>query len=349
MHARNELTCLKADLCSYSREQEMHGDIRLGRGEQMETYKVVCELMDFLKSHPLLDPKTGKSLPLPSVPPPPPKGKSISRSALCTSLLNYDDEIPIKDLKTMMQYGHELTLKEQDRIIFAIEDRRFKNWLAAPRSAALLIKGNATNLEHNPVCSMSFLAAHLVNSVNALPDARMICLHWFTSEHRDVRKSTGSVAAIMRSLIGQLVYLYRGFDLYFIKRSTAEAIRDSNDLAVLCDVFDQLIVQVPAKATVFCVIDWLAQLEYDYKEDVALVVERLRSVARFAGDQGSSFKLLLTHAGGSFIAANQFSDDSGELLVLPEAISGERMGFTKAIWDSKAGDEIAALTMRGKK
>jgi hypothetical protein len=332
-------------MCSYSRLQEMHGDIKLSRSEGQEYAEAMRQLVELFKSHSRLDPRTGHALPAPLTLQPHPKGKAISRSALCAGVLGYDAEIPNNDLGTMMRYGQDLSLKEQDRIIFAVEDRRFKNWLAAPRSSALLIKGNATNLENSPICSMSFLAAHIVNSVNTLTNSRMICLQWFTSQHLNVQASTGSVAAIMRSLIGQLVNLYRGFDLYFIKRSTAQAIRDYNDLTVLCDVFDELIVQLPAKATVFCVIDWLARLEYDHREEVRLLTERLYNIARFAGDRGSRFKLLLTHAGGAFHAATAFSN-SDDFLVLPEAISGDRMGFNKAIWDSKTGDDIAALTRR---
>jgi hypothetical protein len=246
-----------------------------------------------------------------------------------------------------LQYGHELNLKEQDRIIYAIENRGFKNWLASPRSSALVVQGNATNLD-GPITAMSFLAAHIINSVNTVANSQMICLHWFTSEHVSVRDIDGNAPSIMRSLIGQLVSLYKGFDLYFIKRSTAKAIREFNDLEVLCNVFDELIAQIPKKSTVFCVIDSLARLEYGHKEQVAFLAKRLHQTARWAGEGGSRFKLLLTHPGGAFGAASKFSTDT-EMVTLPEDISGDRMGFNRLIWESKAGEKISELSKAKRK
>jgi hypothetical protein len=304
-------------------------------------------LYDFLASNGNLHPRTGQPLAPAVNEPPPRKGKAISRSTLCDGVLGCDLDIPGRDLAKIMRYGLELSLKEQDRVIYAIEDGHFKDWLASPRSTALVIKGNATNLD-GLITAMSFLAAHVINSVNAVSKSQMICLHWFTSEHISARGSDTNVQAIIRSLIGQLVSLYEGFDLYFIKRSTAQAIRDYNDLEVLCNVFDELIVQIPRKSTVFCVIDSLARLEYNHKEDVAYLAKRLHQPAIWAGKEGSRFKLLLTHPGGAFSAASEFST-RGETVDLSEDISGDRMGFNRLIWESKAGNKISELSKAKKK
>jgi hypothetical protein len=198
---------------------------------------------------------------------------------------------------------------------------------------------------------MSFLAAHLIHSVHAAAAAeksRMICLYWFAGEHRNSRKdANANVQAIVRSLIGQLGNLYKGFDLYFIKRSTVQSIREDDDLKVLCDVFNELIFQLPAKTTIFCVIDWLAYLEYEHKEEVLSLVQRLCMVARHADGYGSMFKLLFTHAGGAFGAASEFNADN-EVVSVPEDAGGERMGFNKLIWETKVGNKIVEIPRKQK-
>jgi len=345
---RNVLTKSPATLCSYSRMQNIERKIDGLPDEIAQKLDDIFmrNLVDFLASGPKLNPRTGQPL-MPSIDVPPPrKGKAISRSTLCDGVLGYDAHVLGRDLAKVMQYGHELTLKEQDRVIYAIEDRHFKEWLASRRSSALVIKGSASNFDE-PITAMSFLAAHVINSVNTVADSQMICLHWFTSEHISVRDIDGNAQGIIRSLIGQLVSLYKGFDLYFIKRSTAQAIRDFNDLEVLCNVFDELIAQIPKKSTVFCVIDSLARLEYGHKEEVAFLAKRLHQTARWAGEGGNRFKLLLTHPGGAFSAATEFSTAS-ETVTLPEDISGDRMGFNRLIWEYKAGEKIFELS-KGKK
>ncbi|KAF2189527.1 hypothetical protein K469DRAFT_625227 [Zopfia rhizophila CBS 207.26] len=298
-------------------------------------------------SNPRLHPQTGQLLQLQYAQPPAQKRKTISRRSLCESILRYEGKIPWADLTTIMHRGSELSLREQDRIVYVIESQALRNWLLNPKNAVLLIRGNSEDLDSG-ASAMSFVAAHVIQSTRQVQKSRLLCLHWFAGQHRNVRNDAdANVHGIMRSLIGQLLHMYNEFDLYFIKRSTAIAIRE-NDLKVLCDVFDELIFQLPEKTVTFCVIDWLACLEYHQKEDVQFLLDRLRAIARHASGKESLFKLLLTHAGGTFWATAMF-DGPGEILDVPEDGDGNRMGFNKLMWDAKVSNKIGHLAVRLKR
>ncbi|KAH8704255.1 hypothetical protein BGW36DRAFT_444961 [Talaromyces proteolyticus] len=294
-------------------------------------------------SNPRINPQTGQMLQPQPIPKQVQRGKAISRQSLCESILRYDGDIPLTDLTVVMHRGTELSLEEQDRIVYVINSESLRNWLLEPTKATLLISGHSEDFGSG-ISSMSFLAAHVVQSTRQAQKNRPICLHWFTHQHRDTRKDAdANVHGIIRHLIGQLLHARTGFDLYFIKRSTAILMRE-NDLKVLCDVFDQLIFQLPQKTVTFCVLDWLACLEYHERTEVQYLLKRLRAIARHTSGEGSLFKLLLTHPGGAFRAAAIFSPE--EALDVPEAGDGNRMGFNSLMWNAKVGGNINQLSLK---
>jgi len=309
-------------------------------------FVILKNLEELLRSNSRLHPQTGQLLQA-QYQSPPQKRKAISRQSLCESVLRYEESIPWTDLAAVMNRVRELSLKEQDRIVYVTESQTLKNWLLNPMNAVLLIRGNSEDTD-NSASAMSFVAAHVIQSARQIKKSRLLCLHWFAGQHRNVRGDLdANVHGIIRSLIGQLVHMYNGFDLYFLKRSWALAMRE-NDLTVLCDVFDELIFQLPEKTVVFCVIDWLACLEYQQREEVELLLERLQAIARHASGKGCVFKLLLTHSGGIFRAAALFQGD-GEILDVRENGEGARMGINNRMWDAKVGVNIDHLAVRSKR
>jgi hypothetical protein len=140
--------------------------------------------------------------------------------------------------------------------------------------------------------------------------------------------------------------MQNGFDLSFITRSMAVAMRE-NHLKVLCDVFDELIFQLPKKTVIICVIDWMARLESRRKEDVRYMLQRLRKIASCPSEKGEVFKLLLTHAGGGFRGAGLFSRK--EILDVPEYLDGNRNGFSKLMWDAKVSHKIEHLAGKSRR
>lgn len=313
--------------------------------------KILQSLEEALRSNPKLHPQSGQPLQVQYTQPQAPRRKAISRQSLCESVLRYDPDVPWADLTAIMHRGSELSLKEQDRIVYVIESPVLRNWLLSPKNGILLVRENSEDLDSSSTSSaMSFVAAHIIQSTQQQAQkSRLLSLHWFAGQHRNARSDAdANVHGVVRSLIGQLLHVYGRFDLYFIKQSTALAIRERNDLKVLCDVFDELLFQLPEKTVLFCVVDWLACLEYRHRDDVQYLLERLRAVARHAGGKGTLFKLLLTHAGGAFRAAAVL-DGPGEILDVPEDGDGNRMGFNKLMWDLKVSSKIDHLAARPKR
>ncbi|KAI1150758.1 hypothetical protein F4825DRAFT_425466 [Nemania diffusa] len=331
----------EAEICGFRRLQIVDERTK-GQSKMLE------EIVLLLRSNPNIDFRTGqfRQYPFATAGQTTLKRRAISRQSLCEAVLRYDENIPSDDLAAILHGGSNLSLKGQDRVVYVIESEALKAWLLNSNNAALLIRGSSEHLESDE-SAISFVVAHLVQSTQKAQHAsRILGLFWFTKQHQNKsRDADANVHGVIRSLIGQLVYGYGEFDLYFIKRSHATAIREDNDIKTLCDVFDNLIYQLPEKTIVFCIIDGLSCLEYSEKHDVQYVVQRLLSIVRHSNENGSMFKLLLTHAGGTFRAATTFVG-RGEILDVPEDGNGKGMGFTRLMWDGNVDDKFQRLAKR---
>jgi hypothetical protein len=154
----------------------------------MEAQEILQALGGFLRSNPLVSPRTGQIVqPHHCALPPPPRGKTISRQVLCEAVLRYEEDTPLTDLRTILHRGSDFDLQEQDRIVYAIENRVMRNWLLEPQNTVLLIRGHSYTLEGN-ASVMSFLAAHVVQSSRKAQRPRLLCLYWFVGQHRNVRQ-----------------------------------------------------------------------------------------------------------------------------------------------------------------
>ncbi|KAI0529919.1 hypothetical protein GGR58DRAFT_277212 [Xylaria digitata] len=310
------------------------------------------EIVQFLRSNPKLDPHTGQwrqySLGQPAAQAR--KRRAISRQSLCDAVLRYDEDVPPADLAAIMHGANGLSLKAQDRIVYVIESETLQAWLLNPRNAALLIRGNVEHLGDGGTSAISFVAGRIIQSTQEVQHAsRLLGLFWFAQRHQSKRNDAdANVHGVVRSLIGQLVHAYGEFDLSFIRRSQAKAIRENNDLETLCNIFDDLILQLPDGTITMCVIDSLGSLEYHEKKDVNYLIQRLLSIVRCANENGSLFKLLLTHPGGTFWAASTFAK-AGDVLQVPEDGNGKGMGFNKLMWDANVDDKFERLATKSMK
>lgn len=333
----------EAEICGFRRLQTM--DKRIQEQDELKR-----ELLAFLRSSPNIDPHTRQWRPYfqTAIQVPALERRAISRQSLCEAVLRYDEDIPWADLATIMNGGSELSLRSQDKIVYVIESEALQSWLLSSKNAALLIRGHSEEVDvDGSTSAISFVAAHVTQSTRkAQHKSRLLSLCWFANEHQNTRSDAdANVHGVMRSLIGQLVQAYNGFDLYFIKRKHALAIREQNDLETLCDVFDNLIFQLPEKTIAICVIDWLACLEYREKRGVLYLVRRLLSIVRHSNENGSRFKLLLTHTSGTFRAADAFTG-KGAILDVPEDGNGNGMGFNKLMWDANVGDKFERMATK---
>ena len=239
------------------------------RAEMLEWLQALRALYKMLRSNPQLDPKTGQFLPesrkehkrARTIE----QKKKVISAAQLQEEVNFDESLLEDDLQTTLHWGQSLSLRAQDRAVNIIQSPKLKDWLLSTTNSILLINGNAPDLDAN-VHATSFLSAHLVNSI-AGTKKNMLCICWFCSLHRNVRNDAdASVASIVCSMIGQLLSKYRDFDLTFFHKRHLHGVRDK-DLTTLCNVLDELILQLPNGTVLFCVLDWLSCIEDATRRD----------------------------------------------------------------------------------
>ncbi len=275
---------------------------------------------------------------------------TISRERFCEVILHYDNNVPWNDLAATLRGGPKLDLKAQDRMVYIIQSEALKTWLLKPKNAALLIRGMSEDFGGGSISPISFFAAYFIQSIqDAQERSRLIGLFWFAEQHENTRTdANANVHGVVRSLIGQLLHAYGKFGLYFIKQRHARSILEDHDLETLCDIFDNLLLQLPRKKVTVCVIDWLACLEFDERSNVEYLVKRLLSIVRHPHENGSLFRLLLTHTGGAFRTAEIF-EQKGSVMDVPQGGSGNRMGFSQLVWQDKVDGKFEDMASRSRK
>lgn len=326
-------------------------ETRSDKAEILEDLRPLRSLYELLISNPHLNPRTGQLLPMDRWPMEPPpvrqrQKKAISREALMDEL-DYDAELLTDNLAMVLRWGNDLSLREQERAVYITQSPKLRDWLLSPRNAVLLINGNEPEVASARVHATSFISAHLVNSVAATRGTAGMC--WFCGLHRDTRRDAkkANVRGVIASLAGQLLAQYAGFDLYFFKRRHLQAVRNG-DFESLCNLLDELILQLPPGTITFCVLDWLSCLEFGGAQEVAEVkglVKRLMQVVESPLPGGNKFKLVFVNAGGPCRAGKLISRE--ETINVPETVDGDGSGFTRMMWKMRVGDQIQDLSKKG--
>lgn len=144
---------------------------------------------------------------------------------------------------------------------------------------------------------------------------------------------------MMRSIIGQLLLSYEGFDTSNIQTWTKV---DYNDVELLCSMFNGLVSQLPAHMIVFCVLDSIAPFEKKRSllEESTLVVQKLVDMVDRPRDCCCTFKLLLTSQWTSHEL--YMIVDSRDVVWMPAKVPAQG-GYTALKWSSSIGASIDRL------
>lgn len=131
---------------------------------------------------------------------------------------------------------------------------------------------------------------------------------------------------MMRSILAQLLLAYRDFDLRTVQEMQNLDFNDVNDL---CDVFDQLITQLPQYIVVFCVIDAISIYEDSATvcEEASIVVQTLVDVVDRTKESGCAFKLLLMSPWNSRVLHKDMLDQEGDVVWMPAKVPAQG-GYT---------------------
>lgn len=160
---------------------------------------------------------------------------------------------------------------------------------------------------------------------------------WLTSsEHEDL---DASVVRMMRSLVGQLLIQHKRFDLSFFRRYHASRVVE-NDINTLCDIFDNLVLELPKHTMLFCVIDSISFYEDHFRrDDTVLAISRLYNVTTL--QHNAILKLLVTTPGRSIYVKDYLPKN--KILLVPEEADGRRQGFSALSWNRNAGRQVEGL------
>ena len=258
--------------------------------------------------------------------------------------LRYNSSVPSADIDSLLRIVWTFTKAGQDRAVALMQDRRLHAWIKGNASVILMVNGN-----FNPSASqspLSFVCAKLVDSIQLAssgPDfeARtswIIAHSFFCGQHLPSKDPETSVAGLVRSLIAQILnYPCIELDL----STTNELLSTSvSDVDALCTVYSALVMKIPARMTVFCVIDALTFHE-DNKarcRDAVTLVQTLADLTvSCRGDRNCVFKVLLTCAGVSRALYKELA--KADVIWMAKNVVAQG-GFTSMKWSASAGKSL---------
>lgn len=259
-------------------------------------------------------------------------------------LLRFNHEELKDNLEECASLHGSLGLRAQDESTWVVQQEELQLWLTLPESRDLLIIGNRSDAALDDLTPLSLVCAELVRLCSISKDT--IVVTHFCGLHSDYdRDERAGFAGMLATLIGQLIHQSKAkkFDLNL---SSVESVRKKIrklDLNCLCDVFEDLVHQIPKDKIFYCIIDGISLYEtWEYGSengDVIAVLETLFGLVDTADRKKfASVKLLLTCPGDSMNIGDLddgFPLEAGETLVVPEYIDGDRQGA----WETEELEE----------
>ncbi|KAL4942964.1 hypothetical protein BDV06DRAFT_221656 [Aspergillus oleicola] len=296
----------------------------------------------FLGSHDCVDPQTlgvrGPMLPSDSVAVERRSQQMYLRSRdHAFSTLSYTASILEKDLKTNLHGIWQLPLPYQNRVIATMQTPKLHTWITTATSSALFLNLNApTTSPAHALSACSFIPAKLIQSISAQPSENIIILAFFYGAHARTSDSHSGPCGVLRSFIAQLLESHPRFDLQTV-RSIAQLNED--DTSGLCEIFYDLVHQLPPDIVVFCIVDAVTEFEdrMAIRESGEKVVQMLLRIVETCSKEGDpyrercGFKLLLTSPGNSRRLWRLISAEVGDVVWMPEHVPSLG-GFTVGKW-----------------
>jgi hypothetical protein len=217
-------------------------------------------------------------------------------------LLQYDPEPGKIDLRTCLQLGDTLDDQAKSRASAMVQSDEFRIWLAEDTSSRSLLVNAHLDLEaaeaHSP---LSVVDAELVKAFEDLESVFVV--NYFCSLHTeniDPSRASSSIG-MMASLVGQLVTQMLDkdieVDMSFLGKTGFKRV-ENEDLDILCIIFRELTLQLPAKTLLVCVLDEVSLYEtLSLERDTNAVMRRLTRL--LTKPMEAVFKLLVSCRGQS--------------------------------------------------
>lgn len=260
---------------------------------------------------------------------------AVTKEVLSQALGVRGDSI-LQELQDCLRLSGLLGQSDQDLIRFFIKQPQFQDWLRAPTSQILLINANVDEVEAS--FAMTWLSARLLGEIDKIRP--ILTVHFFCSQfRRSAQTITNDAAGMLKMLIFPLLNFAP--DLTFLDSRMIGAIEDGTDVGVLFETFEKMLLQLPSRTFVFCVIDNISLYENgDRCDDLVRVICGLRRLIR---DEGNSLiiKVLLTCHGQSRFVGRELDDT--EKLSGYGASGEDCQVLNENAWYSAMGKPLAEL------
>lgn len=260
--------------------------------------------------------------------------------------MRYDQISPILDIEHCLELADNMDPIAIDRASWEMGTKEFQIWLGESRkSRSILINGNSDPLENTS--PLSLFCAHLTHLfVAAKP---VIVVSYFCGLHMDlITDYRANAQGMMISLIGQLLLQAKQknmhFDLSFLAQKKLRLLA-LDDLKTLCNIFRNLVIQLPKSIIIFCVIDGISLYESTEGEaDLLYAWQRLNQLLMHKRLK-AVMKLLATSPGQTLRLHEEEVMKNGDVLFMPEEVDGDRQG----VWISADIDDSLYQSFSSKK
>jgi hypothetical protein len=257
-------------------------------------------------------------------------------------LLRYDPALTSRHLEVCQEIGETLDDRGRARASAMVESDKLKIWLAEDAfSSPLLLNGRCDLEAAEGLSPLSFVDAYLVKVFEQNEQA-FVVKHFCSLHQENNTPSRGPpTAKMMSNLVGELLtqMLARAVDIdvsYLTKTDLQNVER--LDLDILCNIFRELVLQLPSKTVLLCVLDELILYETEEsRADIDAIMRRLTRLV--AKETDVVFKLLVTCRGRSLDFQKYFRDR--DILDLPVDVELDdfAMWKVKNIGRSERGDK----------
>ncbi|KAI0404663.1 hypothetical protein F4802DRAFT_565879 [Xylaria palmicola] len=259
------------------------------------------------------------------------------------SSLDYDPSIAGDDVANNYTIGASLSPEEQKRSVYVMKSQVFQDWTRNKSSTALIIEGQA-NKRTTRKSGLSLICARLIYALDQLrspdppekQDPNILTLHFFCGAHDTYTESWESPTGIINSLLAQLLTQCKHLN---IQRFPPLSKNHSGSLHNIFSWFKKVLRHLPARATVFCVLDAVSVYFDRHEEDAKWLIQSLLRLSQKRSSKHASIKILLTVPYWLRMSSSELGEV--ERLSIPKNLAGITGGFTGMRWDMAVGESLA--------
>lgn len=216
----------------------------------------------------------------------------------------------LNDTQAILRIAWTMPRAAQDRAVLLMQSPTLHSWITSTGSSALFVNGNhGTSARQSP---LSFVCAKLMDSIcPATNDIQgeskgIMAQVFFCGQHLSSKDPDSGIAAVVRNLLAQLLISNSEFDVATV-RQLLEI--DPDEVVDLCAVFSELVMQIPQKKMVFCIIDAMTFHEDSSTrcKEAMKLVQMLLDLVETCNKGHCIFKVLLTAPGTSRVLHKSFA------------------------------------------